>query len=51
VTLAQWRITGEGPPFVKNGPRQLLYRIGDVRAWIDKNVVSNPAEYYVREHR
>lgn len=50
ATLAQWRVTGEGPQFVKNGPRQVLYRIGDVRAWVDKNVVSNTAEYYVREH-
>jgi predicted DNA-binding transcriptional regulator AlpA len=51
TTLAQWRMTGEGPQFVKNGPRQVLYRIGDVRAWVDKKVVSNTAEYYVREHR
>ena len=51
ATLAQWRITGEGPQFVKNGAKSVLYRIGDVRAWIDKNVVSNTAEYYVRENR
>ena len=51
ATLAQWRITGEGPQFVKNGPRSVLYRIGDVKAWVDKNVVSNTAEFYVRENR
>ena len=51
ATLAQWRMTGEGPQFVKNGPRQVLYRIGDIRAWIDKNVVASTSAYHAREGR
>jgi hypothetical protein len=27
------------------------YRIGNVKVWIGKNVVSNTAEYFVRENR
>ena len=51
ATLAQWRMTGEGLQFVKNGPRQVLYRIGDIRAWIDKNVVASTSAYHAREGR
>ena len=51
ATLAQWRMTGEGPQFVKNGPRQVLYRIGDIKAWIDKNVVASTSAYEVRERQ
>jgi len=51
ATLARWRMTGEGPQFVKNGLRQVLYRIGDIRAWTDKNVVASTSGYYAREGR
>ena len=51
ATLAQWRMTGEGPQFVKNGPRQVLYRIADIKAWIDGNVVPNTSAYDVRERQ
>jgi len=51
ATLAQWRMTGEGPQFVKNGPRQVLYRIGDIKAWIDKNVVASTSAYDARERQ
>jgi predicted DNA-binding transcriptional regulator AlpA len=51
ATLAQWWMTGEGPQFVKNGPRQVLYRIGDIKAWIDRNVVASTSAYDVRERQ
>jgi len=51
TTLAQWRMTGEGPQFVKNGPRQVLYRVGDLRAWVDKNVVASISAYHSRERQ
>ena len=35
VTLAQWRLRGEGPPFFKAGTRSVRYRLGDVLAWRD----------------
>jgi hypothetical protein len=33
-TLAQWRFHGKGPRFVKVG-RNVRYRTGDVKAWLD----------------
>lgn len=32
-TLAQWRMTGQGPRFVKLG-RKVLYRVTDVNDWL-----------------
>jgi len=49
ATLADWRVKGEGPQFVKNGPRQVLYRVGDLRVWVDKNVVTSNSAYQARE--
>jgi hypothetical protein len=40
-----------GPQFVKSGPRQILYRIGDIKAWVDKNVVPNTSAYHLRERQ
>jgi len=33
-TLLRWRNAGGGPPFVRVGPRRLLYRRRDVEAWL-----------------
>lgn len=33
-TAQRWRLTGEGPPYVRLGPRRIAYRPEDVRAWI-----------------
>jgi hypothetical protein len=33
-TLAQWRMTGAGPTFIRIG-RRVRYRPDDVNAWID----------------
>jgi predicted DNA-binding transcriptional regulator AlpA len=32
-TAQRWRVTGEGPPFVRLGIRRLVYRLADVEAW------------------
>lgn len=32
-TLQRWRVTGEGPPFVRLGLRRLVYRLADAEAW------------------
>jgi len=39
-TLQRWRVTGEGPPFVRAGARRILYRQEAVQAWAE-----------AREHR
>ena len=32
-TLERWRSTGDGPPFVRIGPRRIVYRLSDCEAW------------------
>jgi len=32
-TLERWRVSGDGPPFVKAG-RRVLYRPADIDSWI-----------------
>lgn len=32
-TLARWRTTGDGPPFVRMGARRIGYRPADIEAW------------------
>ncbi|NCP11695.1 MAG: helix-turn-helix domain-containing protein [Sphingomonadales bacterium] len=36
-TLEGWRVTGEGPQFVKLG-RRVVYRPADIDAWIEGQV-------------
>jgi hypothetical protein len=33
-TAERWRTTGDGPPFVRLGPRKVVYRRTDVEAWL-----------------
>ena len=33
-TLAKMRLRGDGPVFVKAGPRVVLYRRSDLEAWL-----------------
>ncbi|EIC63003.1 helix-turn-helix transcriptional regulator [Mycobacteroides abscessus] len=35
--LAQMRYRGEGPKFVKVGPRKVIYRWSDVQEYLDAN--------------
>ena len=37
-TLTKMRLTGDGPPFVKVGPRAIAYRKADVDAWLEARV-------------
>jgi hypothetical protein len=32
-TAQRWRVTGDGPPFVRVGPRRVIYRLSDCEAW------------------
>jgi predicted DNA-binding transcriptional regulator AlpA len=34
-TLAKMRMCGEGPPFIKAGPRIVLYDRADLDAWLE----------------
>jgi predicted DNA-binding transcriptional regulator AlpA len=32
-TAQRWRVTGDGPPFVRLGPRRIAYRLQDCEDW------------------
>lgn len=38
-TLQNWRITGNGPPYIRVG-RAIRYRRHDLTAWLDANTIS-----------
>jgi predicted DNA-binding transcriptional regulator AlpA len=42
-TLERWRVSGDGPEFVKAG-RRVLYRQVDLESWIDKRIVGSTSE-------
>lgn len=35
-TVQQWRGRGEGPPFIKMGPRCVRYHVPAVREWMER---------------
>lgn len=37
--LAQMRYRGRGPKFIKVGPRKVIYRWSDVKAYLDANTL------------
>ena len=36
--LSQLRMTGEGPPFIKIGPKAVAYRRADLNAWLESRL-------------
>jgi hypothetical protein len=42
--LAQLRYTGKGPKFLKPTPRTVLYRKGDIDAWLNASVRTSTVE-------
>ena len=44
-TIQRWRSTGDGPPFVRLGPRRVAYRLSDVEQWtVMRTFASRAAE-------
>ncbi len=43
ATLEKWRVTGEGPPFLKLGAR-VLYAVDDLIGWVDERRRCSTAE-------
>ena len=37
-TLTKFRLTGNGPSFVKVGPRAVAYRKADLDAWLEARI-------------
>lgn len=44
-TLNRWRVTGEGPPFIKYGPRLVRYREGALDEWARTRTRASTSEY------
>jgi excisionase family DNA binding protein len=44
-TLNRWRVTGEGPPFVKYGPRLVRYTEHMLDEWAKKRLHGSTREY------
>lgn len=49
-TLAKWRMTGDGPRFVKVG-RAVRYRQSDIEDWLASRTVSSTAESGLLQRR
>jgi excisionase family DNA binding protein len=46
-TLNKWRMSGQGPKFVKLG-RAVCYRASDLDAWLESSCRSSTSEYEPR---
>lgn len=45
-TLRYWRITGEGPAFIKVGGRCVRYKLCDINEWIESRRYRSTAEFH-----
>ena len=48
-TVERWRSTGEGPNFVRIGPRKVAYREEAIEAWLSANTFPHRAAELARE--
>lgn len=42
-TLQRWRANGDGPPYVRLGPRRIGYRAEDVATWLESRTYKHRA--------
>ncbi len=42
-TAQRWRVSGDGPPFVRVGKRRILYRETDISTWMEKRTFASRA--------
>lgn len=43
-TLDRYRVTGEGPPFYKLGPRRVGYKKADMVAWVESRRLKSTSD-------
>jgi predicted DNA-binding transcriptional regulator AlpA len=48
-TAQRWRSTGDGPPFVRLGPRRVAYRLSDVERWAASRTYASRAAELARQ--
>lgn len=44
-TLQAWRVTGDGPHFIRISPRCIRYRPEDLEAWVNERVHTSTSDY------
>lgn len=42
-SLERWRVSGEGPAYVRIGPRRVAYREADLDAWLESRAFAHRA--------
>ncbi len=47
-TVQRWRSTGDGPPFLRLGPRRIAYRLSDVECWAESRTFASRAAELAR---
>jgi len=47
-TAQRWRVTGDGPPFVRLGPHKIVYRFSDAETWAANRTFAHRAEELAR---
>ena len=45
ATLQYWRTKGDGPVFMKVGPKCVRYRLADINEWLDSRRYRSTSEY------
>ncbi len=43
-TAQRWRVAGDGPPFVRLGPRRIAYREADCERWAETRTYRSRAD-------
>ena len=43
-TIEEWRLSGRGPRYARAGGRRVLYRWGDVLAWLEQKTAFSTTE-------
>jgi hypothetical protein len=50
-SLQRWRMTGDGPAFVRVGARRVLYRVRDIENWLDQRTFASTAAEFSKKAR
>jgi len=49
-TLQRWRLSGDGPPFVRIGPRRVAYAEAALAAWCERRTFHHRAAEVARRN-
>lgn len=42
-TLERWRVNGDGPRFLRVGPRRVIYPVAEIESWESRRVYASRA--------